>query len=159
MAGIPIGLRVKMWNRDTQCEMLTWNQTSINDRNVSKQHCRTCAAAGRCNSKKCRLANLRSLTPGPKLQQNCCFKSEWQLAPTRLNRRWTRHWLWWAGPLLVSCPGKKKSFIDVFYHQIRNGIQGCTARAPPLSGISGSTWNLNECLPGLCQSLGKSIVA
>jgi hypothetical protein len=27
----------------------------------------------------------------------------------------------------------KKSFIDVFYHQIRNGIQGCTARAPPLS--------------------------
>ncbi len=26
-----------------------------------------------------------------------------------------------------------KSFIDVFYHQIRNGIQGYTARAPPLS--------------------------
>ncbi len=26
---------------------------------------------------------------------------------------------------------KKKSFIDVFYHQIRNGIQGCTTRAPP----------------------------
>ena len=26
-----------------------------------------------------------------------------------------------------------KSFIDVFYHQIRNGIQGCTTRAPPLS--------------------------
>jgi hypothetical protein len=24
-----------------------------------------------------------------------------------------------------------KSFIDVFYHQIRNGIQGCTTRAPP----------------------------
>jgi hypothetical protein len=30
---------------------------------------------------------------------------------------------------------KKKSFIDVFYHQIRNGIQGYTARAPPLSGV------------------------
>jgi hypothetical protein len=28
---------------------------------------------------------------------------------------------------------KKISFIDVFYHQIRNGIQGCTTRAPPLS--------------------------
>ena len=28
IAGIPTGLRVKMWNRDTQCEMLTWNQTS-----------------------------------------------------------------------------------------------------------------------------------
>jgi hypothetical protein len=27
----------------------------------------------------------------------------------------------------------KISFIDVFYHQIRNGIQGCTTRAPPLS--------------------------
>ncbi len=26
-----------------------------------------------------------------------------------------------------------KSFIDVFYHQIPNGIQGCTTRAPPLS--------------------------
>ena len=26
-----------------------------------------------------------------------------------------------------------KSFYYVFYHQIRNGIQGCTARAPPLS--------------------------
>ena len=26
-----------------------------------------------------------------------------------------------------------KSFIDVFYHQILNGIQGCTTRAPPLS--------------------------
>ena len=26
-----------------------------------------------------------------------------------------------------------KSFIDVFYHQIRNGIQGYTTRAPPLS--------------------------
>ena len=26
-----------------------------------------------------------------------------------------------------------KSFIDVFYHQIRNGIRGYTARAPPLS--------------------------
>ena len=25
-----------------------------------------------------------------------------------------------------------KSFIDVFYHQIRNGIQGYTTRAPPL---------------------------
>ena len=28
IAGIPTGLRLKMWNRDTQCEMLTWNQTS-----------------------------------------------------------------------------------------------------------------------------------
>ncbi len=28
---------------------------------------------------------------------------------------------------------RQKSFIDVFYHQIRNGIQGCTTRAPPLS--------------------------
>ena len=27
----------------------------------------------------------------------------------------------------------QKSFIDVFYHQIRNGIQSCTTRAPPLS--------------------------
>jgi hypothetical protein len=27
----------------------------------------------------------------------------------------------------------KKSFIDVFYHQIRNSIQGYTTRAPPLS--------------------------
>ena len=26
-----------------------------------------------------------------------------------------------------------KSFIDVFYHQIQNGIQGYTTRAPPLS--------------------------
>ncbi len=32
----------------------------------------TCVAAGWCNSKKCRLANLKSLTPGPA----CCFKSE-----------------------------------------------------------------------------------
>ncbi len=33
-----------------------------------------------------------------------------------------------------------KSFIDVFYHQIRNGIQGCTTRAPPLSrGGTGRT--------------------
>jgi hypothetical protein len=29
----------------------------------------------------------------------------------------------------------KKSFIDVFYHQIRNGIQGYTARALPLSRV------------------------
>jgi hypothetical protein len=35
-----------------------------------------------------------------------------------------------------------KSFIDVFYHQIRNGIQGCTTRAPPLSrGGRGRTGN------------------
>jgi hypothetical protein len=26
-----------------------------------------------------------------------------------------------------------KSFTDVFYHQIRNGIPGCTTRTPPLS--------------------------
>jgi hypothetical protein len=31
-----------------------------------------CAAVGWCNSKKCRLANLKSLTPGPAF----CFKSE-----------------------------------------------------------------------------------
>ena len=31
-------------------------------------------------------------------------------------------------------PGRGlKSFIDVFYHQVRNGIQGHTTRAPPLS--------------------------
>ena len=28
---------------------------------------------------------------------------------------------------------EKKSFVDLFYHQIRNGIQGCTTRSPPLS--------------------------
>ena len=28
---------------------------------------------------------------------------------------------------------REKSFIDVFYHQIRSGIQGYTTRAPPLS--------------------------
>jgi len=128
-----------MWNRDTQCEMLTWNQTSISGRNFSKQHCRTCAAAGWCNGKKCRLALLISV------KQIAClcwvFKkasmcvcaglqtwNHWHLGPpaasslnalTRLNLmldcRWTRHGLWWAGQLLVSGPG-----------------------------ISGSTWN--ECL-------------
>ena len=44
-------------------------------------------------------------------------------------------------------PGKKpqawkqplKSFIDVFYHQIRNGIQGYTTRAPPFSR-GGRVW-------------------
>jgi hypothetical protein len=42
-------------------------------------------------------------------------------------------------PLRWSHP-KKKSFIDVFYHQIRNGIQGYTTRAPPLSrGSRGRT--------------------
>ncbi len=33
----------------------------------------------------------------------------------------------------VFCVHAKKSFIDVFYHQIRNGIQRYTTRAPPVS--------------------------
>ena len=38
-----------------------------------------------------------------------------------------------GGGMLSFNIAKKKSFIDVFYHQIRNGIQGYTTRAPPIS--------------------------
>jgi hypothetical protein len=51
---------------------------------------------------------------------------------------------WFAPAVLIHADddGFQKSFIDVFYHQIRNGIQGCTTRAPPLSrGGRGRTGN------------------
>jgi hypothetical protein len=84
--------------------MLTWNQTSISGRNFSKQHCRTCAAAGWCNGKKCRLANLKSLTWARVLLQvwitACTHKIGLSLDPGRHGL-----WLGWAGPLLVSGPG------------------------------------------------------
>ncbi len=57
----------------------------------------------------------------------------------------------------------QKSFIDVFYHQIRNGIQGYTTRAPPLScGGRGRTgdqtiaspmpWPLGHIHPPMCRT-------
>jgi len=90
------GLRVKLqlWNSWNSNWAHSWYSNWIESEDVKQRHAMwnahmesdfnqrqklfettlsgTCAAAGWCNGKKCRLANLKSLTPGPA----CCFKSE-----------------------------------------------------------------------------------
>ncbi len=72
------------------------------------------------------------------LAKNCCCS--WESKKYKSAAIKSTHNISWNQngllQLVQRAPGlysKKKSFIDVFYHQIQNGIQGCTTRAPPFS--------------------------